>query len=131
VDGGREALRSAPAEGFHAHCLNSDGFLAHLAGCRAYAGTAGFESVCEALWLGKPALLVPTEGQHEQTLNAWDAERAGAASVGTYAELDGFWADPPVPRSEVVEGFRDWVRRAPQVLVDIVERAPRARGAPK
>jgi len=131
VDGGRAALRAGPGDGFHAHALNADAFLAHLAGCRAYVGTAGFESVCEALWLGKPALLVPTEGQHEQTLNAWDAARAGAASVGTYADLDGFWADPPVPRSEVVEGFRDWVRRAPEMLVDIVESAARARGAPE
>jgi uncharacterized protein (TIGR00661 family) len=129
VDGGREALRAGVGEGFHAHRLSADAFLAHLAGCRAYVGTAGFESACEALWLGKPALLVPTEGQHEQALNAWDAARAGAAALGTYADLDGFWADPPVPRPEVVEGFRDWVRRAPEMLVDIVERAARTRAA--
>jgi len=128
VDGGRNALRAASGDGFHAHHLSADAFLAHLAGCRAYVGTAGFESVCEALWLGKPALLVPTEGQHEQALNAWDAARAGAAAVGTYADLDGFWADPPVPRPEVVNGFRDWVRRAPQMLVDVVESAAGVRG---
>ena len=131
VDGGRDALRSVPADGFHVHRLSADAFLSHLAGCRAYVGTAGFESACEALWLGKPALLVPTRGQHEQALNAWDAARSGAAAVGTYADLDGFWADPPVPRPEVVGGFRDWVRRAPEMLVDIVERAARPRGASK
>ncbi len=130
VEGGRESLRAAPAEGFHAHALSAEGFLRHLEGCRAYVGTAGFESVCEALYLGKPALLVPTAGQHEQTLNAWDAERAGAAVVGTYDDLDAFWAAPPVPPRMAVEEFRDWVRRAPEMLVGIVERAARARGAP-
>ena len=129
VDGGRDALMNPPSDGFHAHSLSADAFLRHLEGCRAYVGTAGFESVCEAHWLGKPALLVPTEGQHEQTLNAWDAARAGVAMVGTYADLDGFWAEPPVPRREAVDGFRDWVRRAPEMLVDVVEKAARSRGA--
>jgi uncharacterized protein (TIGR00661 family) len=129
VDGGRDALGTTPSDGFHAHSLSADAFLRHLEGCRAYVGTAGFESVCEAFWLGKPALLVPTAGQHEQTLNAWDAARAGAAVVGTYADLDGFWAEPPVPRREAVDGFRNWVRRAPEMLVDVVEKAARSRRA--
>jgi hypothetical protein len=127
VDGGSEALRSVPADGFHAHALDADAFLRHLEGCRAFVGTAGFEAVCEALYLGKPALLVPTKGQYEQALNAWDAARVGAAAVGTYGDLDGFWAEPPVPRREAVDEFRGWVRRAPEMLVDIVERAARAR----
>lgn len=129
VDGGRESLSAAPAEGFHAHALSADGFLRHLESCRAYVGTAGFESACEALYLGKPALLVPTAGQHEQTLNAWDAERSGAAVVGTYGDLDKFWAVPPIPPSRTVDEFRDWVRRAPEMLVAVVESAARARGA--
>ncbi len=128
VDGGRQALSVAPAQGFHAHALSAEGFLRHLEGCRAYVGTAGFEAVCEALYLGKPALLVPTAGQHEQVLNAWDARRAGAAVVGTYADLDTFWAAPPIPRRESVEDFRNWVRKAPEMLVDVIESAARARG---
>lgn len=127
VDGGGAALRSVPAEGFHAHDLSAEAFLQHLGGCRAYVGTAGFESVCEAFYLGKPALLVPTEGQYEQTLNAWDAARVGAAVVGTYRDLDGFWANPPLPRREAVDEFRSWVRRAPEMLVEAVESAARAR----
>jgi hypothetical protein len=129
VDGGAGALGSAPAEGFHAHALDSAAFLRHLEGCRAYVGTAGFEAACEAFYLGKPALLVPTRGQLEQTLNAWDAARVGAAAMGTYADLDGFWATPPVPRREAVEGFRAWVRRAPEMLVDVVEGAAGSGGS--
>jgi hypothetical protein len=128
VDGGLQALSVAPAQGFHAHALSADGFLRHLGGCRAYVGTAGFEAVCEALYLGKPALLVPTGGQHEQVLNGWDATRAGAAVVGTYGDLDAFWAAPPIPRGESVEDFRNWVRKAPEMLVDVIENAAHARG---
>jgi uncharacterized protein (TIGR00661 family) len=125
VDGGRDALREDPGEGFHAHALSAEAFLRRLANCRAYVGSAGFESVCEAFYLGKPALLVPTEGQLEQTLNAWDARRAGAAVWGSYADLDAFWDRPVVPQEGPVREFRDWVRTAPDVLVGAVERAAR------
>jgi uncharacterized protein (TIGR00661 family) len=128
LDGGRDALREKPAEGFHAHPLSADAFLRHLAICRAYVGTAGFESACEAFYLGKPALLVPTEGQLEQTLNAWDARRAGAGGWGTYDDLDAFWDLPVVPAERAVREFRDWVRMAPDVLVGAVERAARGMG---
>lgn len=47
-----------------------------MAGCRAYATTAGFESICEAMYLGKPVLMVPAH--IEQDCNAHDAMRAGA-----------------------------------------------------
>ena len=122
VDGGAAALTTEPAAGFHAHALDQDGFLRHLEGCRAYVGTAGFESICEAFHLGKPALVIPTAGQYEQSLNAWDAERAGAARAGGYEELDAFWSDPPVPAHSRVEAFRHWVRRAPEIVVREVER---------
>jgi hypothetical protein len=128
VDGGRGALRADLGERFHAHALSADAFLAHLAGCRAYVGSGGFESVCEALHLGKPAFVVPTEGQLEQVLNAWDARRAGAAVWGSYANLDAFWENPAVPSETVVREFRAWVRTAPEVLVAAVERAARGTG---
>jgi len=122
VDGGSEAL-SGPAEpGFHTHPLAGEAFLDHLSRCRAYVGSAGFESICEAHYLGKPVLAVPTEGHFEQTLNAWDAERSGAARAGTYQDLDDFWRNQPVPSSESVAGFRAWVARAPELLVRAVER---------
>ncbi len=127
VDGGAAALRGspAPAQGFHAHELNAGAFLRHLASCRAYVGSAGFESVCEAFFLGKPALVVATEGQLEQALNAWDAGRVGAAVPGTYADLDSFWAHPPVPSGEATREFRRWVGTAPDILVGAIEHAAR------
>lgn len=123
VDGGRAALAEPPAEGFTAHALHDGAFLEHLAGCRAYVGSAGFESICEAFHLGKPVLAVPTVGHYEQTLNGWDAERIGAARMGSYDDLDAFWQDPPVPSQAAVRDFRSWVARAPDMIVGSIERA--------
>ncbi|MDH3205765.1 MAG: UDP- glucuronosyltransferase [Gemmatimonadota bacterium] len=123
LDGGTAALKDPPPDGFHAHALNDEAFLRHLAGCRAYVGSAGFESICEALYLGKPALAVPTAGHFEQTLNGWDAQRAGAARVGSYHDVGEFWAEPPVPSARTVSDFRSWVARAPETIVGLIERA--------
>jgi hypothetical protein len=127
LDGGASAARFPYGAGYHVHDLDEAAFLEQLAGCRAYVGSAGFESLCEAHWLGKPVLAVPTEGQFEQTLNAWDAERCGVARAGTYADLDDFWRSPTPPEPERVERFRRWVARAPGVLVAAVERTAHIR----
>ncbi len=55
------------------HYLDDAEFLSQMAGCKAYASTAGFESVCEAMYLGKPLLMVPSHV--EQKCNAYDATR--------------------------------------------------------
>jgi len=123
LDGGRAAFPGEPPPGFEVHPLGDEAFLVHLATCRAYVGSAGFESICEAFWLGKAVLAVPTTGHYEQTLNAWDAERVGAARMGGYDDLDDFWESPPVPQETAVRDFRAWVARAPQVIVDVIERA--------
>ncbi len=58
------------------HLIDDKAFLESLANCRAYATTGGFESVCEALYMGKPALMVPVH--IEQECNVADFEREGA-----------------------------------------------------
>ncbi len=47
-----------------------DEFLQDLACCRAVLCTAGFTLISEALYLGKPLLVMPNRGIFEQTLNA-------------------------------------------------------------
>jgi uncharacterized protein (TIGR00661 family) len=54
-----------------------DGFLADLASARAVVATAGYTLTSEALWLGKPLLVLPNGGIFEQTLNAIMLEREG------------------------------------------------------
>lgn len=52
-------------------------FLEDVACSRAVVGGAGFTFMTEAMWLGKPVLAVPFEGQYEQILNASYAEHLG------------------------------------------------------
>lgn len=54
-----------------------DGFLQDLAASRAVLCTAGFTLISEALYLGKPLMVVPNRGIFEQTLNALFLERDG------------------------------------------------------
>ena len=92
--------------------LNDVEFLRQMSGCRAYASTAGFESVCEAMYLGKPVLMVPAH--IEQDCNAFDAASCGAGIVADDFELDRLleFAGSYVPD----ERFRSWVESAPYVI---------------
>ncbi len=102
------------------HRLSGEKFLKMMAGCRAAASTAGFESVCEAGYLGKPMLLVPVEGHIEQRLNAIDAERAGCGIADTRFNLDRLVAlKPRLPSQR----FRNWVGRADEVLGRVIGEA--------
>ncbi|OOG76187.1 glycosyltransferase family protein [Algoriphagus sp. A40] len=60
------------------HKVNDKTFLQDMATCRGLVCTAGFESVCEAMYLGKPVMMIPVAGQYEQACNALDAEASGA-----------------------------------------------------
>lgn len=60
-----------------------------MAGCKAYASTAGFESVCEAMYLGKPILMVPAH--IEQDCNAYDAEKSGAGIISSDLICNSCW----------------------------------------
>ncbi|WP_369682453.1 hypothetical protein [Hoylesella buccalis] len=50
-----------------------------MANCKAYATTGGFESVCEAMYMGKPAMMIPVHV--EQECNAHEAMLEGAGST--------------------------------------------------
>ncbi len=69
------------------HQLNDTLFLDKMASCRGVACTAGFETVSEALYYRKPALLMPSPGQYEQFANAYDAEKIGAGRMATTLNL--------------------------------------------
>lgn len=66
--------------------LDDEEFLRQMAGCKAYASTAGFESVCEAMYLGKPLLMVPSH--IEQKCNAYDATEGYRMAGGAYSGKD-------------------------------------------
>jgi uncharacterized protein (TIGR00661 family) len=65
------------------HVINDTLFLEMMSNAKGLASSAGFESVCEAMYLGKPVLMVPVEGHYEQFCNSRDAFKAGA---GIYSD---------------------------------------------
>ena len=95
------------------HTLDDTLFLRYMAGAKAYATTAGFESVCEAMYLGKPILMVPTH--IEQACNAYDASLAGAGVAAERFDLDLLWSIAGRPVDNSV--FRHWVRQADWLIL--------------
>ena len=90
------------------HQLDDELFLQYMAGSKAYATTAGFESVCEAMYLGKPVLMIPTH--IEQTCNAYDAMQSGAGAISDEFNLDTLLelAEKHQPNQD----FKYWVKQA-------------------
>lgn len=121
--GGSAALTTKVGPGCHVHDLDDQAFLRHMGSCHAFAGSAGFESLCEAFYLGKPILAVPTPGQIEQQLNAADGERAGLIRAGDWDDLDDFWTHAQTPDPVAVAEFRQWVDAGPGTVVARVEAA--------
>jgi len=116
---------TSPRPGLTFHRLDDRLFIDLLSRCRGYTSTAGFESVCEAAYLGKPIMVVPTGNHVEQRCNALDAQRAGIARwrrdfdlTDLLAEMEGF---DPAPRV----AFRDWAKRAPESILALLEATAR------
>lgn len=111
------AYARAPSLRFHA--LDGEHFLRRMAQARGVVCTAGFESVSEALWLGKPALMVPTPGHYEQRCNARDAEAAGAGVAAETFDLDALLGYLPHHRASAA--FRRWADAAERLVVEAIE----------
>jgi uncharacterized protein (TIGR00661 family) len=102
------------------HKLDGAKFLRMMAESRGVACTAGFESLNEAAWLGKPLLVVPVANHVEQHLNALDAAKAGLALAATRFDLTPLlrpW------KGANLNTYRSWVRRAGSVLLSVIEEA--------
>jgi uncharacterized protein (TIGR00661 family) len=90
------------------HRLDDKLFLQYMAACKAYATTAGFESVCEAIYMGKPVLMVPTH--IEQSCNAYEASLAGAGIVANDFDLAALLSYVPNYKENIE--FRAWAQQA-------------------
>ncbi len=90
------------------HQVSDTLFLDKLASCAGVATTAGFETVCEALYYGKPAILLPMPGQYEQFINAHDAEKVGAGK--RVAALDPALLEAFIPQYKPQQAsFKQWI----------------------
>jgi uncharacterized protein (TIGR00661 family) len=93
------------------HPLDDVAFLNAMGCCGGLVTTAGFESVCEAMYLGKPVYMTPTENQIEQHCNAVDAHLAGAGIWGFDFDLGRFL--DYIPRHQANrDQFREWADSA-------------------
>ncbi len=102
------------------HHINDQKFLNCMSGCMGYVSTAGFESICEAMYLNKPVMMVPVEKQYEQACNALDAEKAGAGIASSSFDLGPLLGC----LSKLNEGnaqFRDWIGLCPTIIIKEVE----------
>ncbi|GAB3897931.1 glycosyltransferase family protein [Spirosoma agri] len=90
------------------HAIDGKRFLEFMARCKAIVTTAGFESVCEAAYLGKPALMIPQPNHFEQSCNAIDGQRAGVGVAADRFDLDKLLSYLPQYDSQVSERFRAW-----------------------
>jgi uncharacterized protein (TIGR00661 family) len=103
------------------HKINDTKFVHYMKDCAAYASTSGFESICEAMYLRKPVLMVPTSGHIEQLCNSVDAVRAGAGIASDWFDLDALLAYlPSYPKNE--RKFIEWVQQSEQKFINLFEK---------
>jgi uncharacterized protein (TIGR00661 family) len=96
------------------HTINDSKFLSHMASCRAYISTGGFESICEAMYLGKPVMMIPAH--IEQEVNARDAASTANAIIGSRFDISlllDFASGRPRRNNE----FRAWVDSAEEIFI--------------
>ncbi len=111
----------SPRPGITYHRLDDRTFLELLTTCRGFTSTAGFESVCEAAYMGKPVMVVPTANHVEQRSNAMDAQRAGVAVWRDDFDLTAFVSALDRWNPDATESFRSWVRSAPETFIRLLE----------
>jgi uncharacterized protein (TIGR00661 family) len=104
-----------PQKNLTFHQLNNTLFKEMLRKCKGYVSTAGFESVCEAMHLGKPVMMVPVEGQYEQACNALDGELSGAGIVSNSFDISKLLAY--LPRHKPNWEFRHWHKQAKSIFL--------------
>lgn len=103
------------------HKLDSNKFLNFLKSCKGFVSTAGFESVCEAMYLGKPVMVVPTGGHYEQMCNALDAVESGAGISAPSFNLQVLLNYLP-NHTSVQKDFKAWVDQAEPMIINHLER---------
>ncbi len=89
------------------HRIHSKKYLDKLASCQALVTTAGFESVCEAMYLGKPVMMVPVPNHFEQACNAIDGVIAGVGVTAPTFDLSVLLEYLPKHQDQSAK-FRVW-----------------------
>jgi uncharacterized protein (TIGR00661 family) len=107
------------------HRLDGEKFLRMMADCKFVACTAGFESLSEAAYLGKPLFMVPVENHIEQQVNAVDAVRAGLGVADTSFNFDRL---AELPDRLDNAKYREWLKRGDRILLETLEQVVQGAG---
>ena len=98
------------------HRVNDKLFLSLMRRCNGYVTTAGFESVCEALFYDKPMMLIPAH--IEQQIKAADAAASDIAIVSDRFDLNRFVEHMGRPHADETFLYRKWLGMSETVFVD-------------
>jgi uncharacterized protein (TIGR00661 family) len=101
------------------HRVHDQNFLRDMAACKGLVSTAGFESICEAMYLGKPVMVIPVKGQYEQACNALDTVQSGAGIASE--NFDFAKLNKVIQTQNTVENaFQNWVNTWPNTFQQIL-----------
>lgn len=100
------------------HALHGEKYLRLMASSGGVVCTAGFESISEAAYLGKPLLMIPVENHPEQHVNSTDAELCGLGMRDNHYRLERL-LQPAVRKQEF--DFKSWVNSAEKLAVRAAE----------
>ena len=108
-------------ENLYFHSLDDRKFLYYMANAMALVTTAGFESVCEAMYMGKPVLMVPVEHHFEQWCNARDAASAGAGIYADKFEINRL-LDYLSDHHHHSATMKTWTDESEEILLGLIEK---------
>ncbi len=100
------------------HRVHDKNFLHDMAACKGLICTAGFESICEAMYLGKPVMVITVAGQYEQACNALDTEAAGAGIKSENFDF-GYFVQALSKINPVEKPFKNWVKTWDQTFTEL------------
>lgn len=93
-----------------------------MAHCKGLVCTAGFESVCEAMYLDKSVMMIPVAGQYEQACNALDAEASGAGIASENFDFSKL-ERAEKKDTEVSLVYQEWVDSWPELFRKLIAQA--------
>ncbi len=102
------------------HRIHDKNFLRDMAACKGLICTAGFESICEAMYLGKPVMVIPVAGQYEQACNALDAVYSGAGIASENFDFAKFNISLNQLQSNSCR-FRNWENYWAEIIAELID----------
>lgn len=98
----------------HFHQIDDKKFIESFSTCNALITTAGYETICEAMYLGKPVLMVPVKNHYEQYLNSIFFERLGVGLSSDFFDINKLLNF--TQSFKPVIGLNDWIDKGPSII---------------